>query len=45
MFEKEANTELIIDGQQRLTTVVLFFAALAKILEDNGKDENKTRCR
>lgn len=32
LFEKDANTYFIIDGQQRLTTTVLFFSALTKVL-------------
>ncbi len=31
LFEKEGNTLFIIDGQQRLTTTILFFSAIAKV--------------
>lgn len=31
LFEKDGNTLFIIDGQQRLTTTILFFSAIAKI--------------
>ena len=31
LFEKDGNTLFIIDGQQRLTTTILFLSALAKI--------------
>ncbi len=39
LFEKDSQNEgrhLVIDGQQRLTTVVIFFSCLAKVLEEKG---------
>lgn len=38
LFEKEGETLFIIDGQQRLTTTVLFLSALSKVLVGNGVD-------
>ena len=38
LFEKEGNTLFIIDGQQRLTTTVLFLSAIAKIKSTKGQD-------
>lgn len=38
LFERDGNTLFIIDGQQRLTTTILFLSAIAKIL--NSKDEH-----
>ena len=38
LFEKDGNTLFIIDGQQRLTTTILFLSAIAKI--NNLKGEN-----
>lgn len=38
LFEKEGQTLYIIDGQQRLTTTVLFFAALAKVKKSRNLD-------
>lgn len=37
LFEKEGNTLFIIDGQQRLTTTVLFLSAIAKIKASKGE--------
>ena len=34
LFERNGNTLFIVDGQQRLTTAVIFLAALAKTLKD-----------
>jgi uncharacterized protein with ParB-like and HNH nuclease domain len=36
LFEKDGETLFIIDGQQRLTTTILFLSAIAKIQEKNG---------
>lgn len=36
LFEKEGTTFYIVDGQQRLTTTVIFFSALVKILDGAG---------
>lgn len=38
LFEKDGNTLFIIDGQQRLTTTILFLSAISKI--KNLKDQN-----
>lgn len=38
LFEKEGNTLSIIDGQQRLTTTVLFLSAIAKIKKNENVD-------
>lgn len=40
LFEKDGNTLFIIDGQQRLTTTILFLSAIAKIkiLKDQNVD-------
>ncbi len=43
IFEKDGNTLFIIDGQQRLTTTVLFLSAIAKILILNGEDTKSIR--
>lgn len=37
LFEKEADTLYVIDGQQRITTTVIFISALVKILEAKGE--------
>ena len=36
LFERDGNTVFIIDGQQRLTTTILFMSAIAKILNEKG---------
>ena len=36
LFEKDGETLFIIDGQQRLTTTILFLSAIAKIQEKHG---------
>lgn len=38
LFEKEGGTLFIIDGQQRLTTTILFLSAISKILEKQGQN-------
>ena len=38
LFERDGNTFFIIDGQQRLTTTILFMSAIAKILNEKGCD-------
>lgn len=38
LFEKDNHTLFIIDGQQRLTTTVLFFAALASVKMQRQQD-------
>jgi uncharacterized protein with ParB-like and HNH nuclease domain len=45
LFEDLDNTFFIIDGQQRLTTSILFFSAIAKILKSrNENTELLTNC-
>ena len=43
LFEKEGNTLFIIDGQQRLTTTILFLSAIAKIKASKGRDIEEIR--
>ncbi len=43
LFEKEGETLFVIDGQQRLTTTVLFLSALAEVLTESGADISKIR--
>jgi uncharacterized protein with ParB-like and HNH nuclease domain len=38
LFERDGSTLFVIDGQQRLTTTILFLSAIAKIF--NSKGEN-----
>ena len=38
LFEKDGSTLFIIDGQQRLTTTILFLSAIAKIKASKGQD-------
>lgn len=38
LFEKDGTTLFIIDGQQRLTTTILFLSALAKVNASKGQD-------
>jgi hypothetical protein len=41
IFEEAGDTLDIIDGQQRLTTIVLFFAALAKVIKQEKHEEDE----
>lgn len=41
LFEKDGNTLFIIDGQQRLTTTILFLSAIAKIKILKGERSQK----
>jgi hypothetical protein len=43
LFEKDGNTLFIIDGQQRLTTTILFLSALAKIKILKGENVDQIR--
>lgn len=43
LFEKDGNTLFIIDGQQRLTTTILFLSAIAKIKILNDQNVNSIR--
>lgn len=43
LFEKDGNTLFIIDGQQRLTTTILFMSAIAKTLHRKGCDTESIR--
>jgi hypothetical protein len=43
LFEKDGNTLFIIDGQQRLTTTILFLSALAKIKVLKGESVEQIR--
>lgn len=43
LFEREGGVLFIIDGQQRLTTTVLFLSALSKVLTENGMEVSKIR--
>ncbi|WP_060868453.1 DUF262 domain-containing protein [Chryseobacterium indologenes] len=43
LFEKSDSTFFIIDGQQRLTTTILFLSAIVKIKEAKGQDANEIR--
>jgi uncharacterized protein with ParB-like and HNH nuclease domain len=38
LFEKDGDTLFIIDGQQRLTTIILFISAIAKIKYSKGEN-------
>jgi uncharacterized protein with ParB-like and HNH nuclease domain len=38
LFEKDGGAFFIIDGQQRLTTTILFLSAIAKIQEKQGQN-------
>src|SRR5690606_37889460 len=38
LFEKDGGTLFIIDGQQRLTTTILFLSAIARIQEKQGQN-------
>ena len=43
LFEKDGETLFIIDGQQRLTTTILFLSAIAKIQEKQGQNIDKIK--
>ncbi|MFO1373914.1 MAG: DUF262 domain-containing protein [Agitococcus sp.] len=43
LFEKQSDKYCIVDGQQRLTTIVIFVSALFSILKDNISEE-QTEC-
>ncbi|EJF08935.1 DUF262 domain-containing protein [Pontibacter sp. BAB1700] len=43
LFEKDGNTLFIIDGQQRLTTTVIFLSAIAKALSALGENTEEIR--
>ena len=43
LFEKDGGTLFIIDGQQRLTTTILFLSAIAKIQEKQGENIDKIK--
>lgn len=43
LFEKDGNTLFIIDGQQRLTTTILFLSAIAKIKILKGENVDNIR--
>jgi uncharacterized protein with ParB-like and HNH nuclease domain len=43
LFEREGNTLFIIDGQQRLTTTILFISAIAKVKSLRGEDIEQIR--
>ena len=43
LFEKDGNTLFIIDGQQRLTTTILFLSAIAKIKILKGENVDRIR--
>jgi uncharacterized protein with ParB-like and HNH nuclease domain len=43
LFEKDGNTLFVIDGQQRLTTTILFLSAIAKIKIQRGDNIDSIR--
>ena len=43
LFEKDGNTLFIVDGQQRLTTTILFLSALAKVKILKGKNVDQIK--
>lgn len=43
LFEKDGSTFFIIDGQQRLTTAILFLSAIAKIQAERGINTDNIR--
>ncbi len=43
LFEKQGDTLFIIDGQQRLSTTILFLSAIARIKNSKGEDIEKIR--
>jgi len=43
LFEKDGDTLFIIDGQQRLTTTIIFISAITKILSMKGHNTEEIR--
>ncbi|MCY7333808.1 MAG: DUF262 domain-containing protein [Pseudanabaena sp. CAN_BIN31] len=43
LFEKDGDTLFIIDGQQRLTTTIIFISAITKILSTRGYNTEEIR--
>lgn len=43
LFERDGKTLFIIDGQQRITTTILFMSAIAKILEARSENIDEIR--
>lgn len=43
LFEKDSSTLFIIDGQQRLTTTILFLSVIAKIKTSKGQETEEIK--